>query len=184
MLQPICQASRAITEEYIGRLKALAHEDAEAGDCRQGGHLDSLMKAQWENCNPACHAKAVSEAVSTLNKHPCGWQPGRYTLNVSGQSYAVIICSRGGMAKILDERGENVSCFRRCHGSWQAFPSDAEMRFYRESERIYLAAYAIRLPPLSRRWAQAWVCREPSGLPSCRRKKAGRSGRVWVGQRC
>lgn len=57
----IRQVSRAITEEYIGRLKALAYEDAEAGDCRQGGHLDSLMKAQWENCDPACHAKAGTE---------------------------------------------------------------------------------------------------------------------------
>lgn len=63
------------------------------------------------------------------------------------------------MAKILDERGENVSCFRRCHGSWQVFPSDAEMRFYRESERIYLAAY-------EKAAAEPSVKRQETGTPA------------------
>ena len=137
----IRQVSRAMTEEYIDQLRTLAYEDAKTGACRQGGYLDALMKAQWEHCILAGHAKAVSEAVIALNKFPCGWQPGRYALNVSGQSYAVIIRSGAGRAKMLDEGGENIFCFHRCYGTWQAAPSDAETQFYWESDRIYLTAY-------------------------------------------
>ena len=137
----IRQVSRAMTEEYVARLQALAYEDAKTGVCGQGGHLSALKKTQWERCGSAGQADAVSEAVRALNKGSRCWRPGRYALNVSGQSYAVNIRSGAARAEMLDENGESLSCFCRRRGSWQVIPSDAEARFNLESDQIYLAAY-------------------------------------------
>ena len=100
-------------EEYVILLQVLAYEDAKTGVCRQGGHLSTLKKTQWERCGVAGQAKAVSAAVSALNKGSRCWKSGRYALYVSGQSYAVNIRSGANRAEMLDENGESLSCFRK-----------------------------------------------------------------------
>lgn len=137
----IRQVTRAMTEEYVIRLQTQAYEDAKTGVCRQSGHLSALKKTQWERCGAAGQAKAVSAAVSALNKGSRCWKLGRYALYVSSQSYAVNIRSGANRAEMLNEKGESLSCFRKWQGSWQTISSDAETRFNLESDQIYLAAY-------------------------------------------
>jgi hypothetical protein len=117
----IRQVTRAMREEYVIWLQALAYEDAKTGVCRQGGHLSVLKKTQWERCGAAGQAKAVSAAVSTLNKGSRCWKPGQYALYVPGQSYAVNIHSGANKEEMLDENGVSLSCFRKWQGSWQTF---------------------------------------------------------------
>lgn len=137
----IRQVSRAMTEEYVIRLQTVAYEDAKTGVCRQGGHLSALKKAQWERGGSVRETEVVSEAVSALNKGSRCWKPGRYALNVSGQSYAMNIRRGANRAEMLDESGESLFCFRKRAGLWQAVPSDAETYFHLKSDQIYLAAY-------------------------------------------
>ena len=119
----IRQITRAMRAEYVIRLQALAYEDAKTGVCRQGGHLSVLKKTQWERCGAAGQAKAVSAAVSTLNKGSRCWKPGQYGPAI----WSVPQCQSGGGGLSAAVFGGNAGCFL-CAGHYLLFLCHGENR--------------------------------------------------------
>ena len=135
------KAKKAMSDDYVEQIKAIAREDAKADKYMEpGGRFNRLCDAQRKRYISPDRAKAIAGASRVLNRVSKFPKAGKATFHLHGQAFKGIVY-KGWLkttAEVYDDKGQMIAGYTGV--GWTDVPTPAESLFDSESVQIYFAA--------------------------------------------
>lgn len=136
------KAKKAMSDDYVEQIKAIAREDAKADKYMEtGGRFNRLKDAQRQRYVSPDRAKAIAGASRVLNRVSKFPKAGKATFHLHGQAFKGIVY-KGWLkttAEVYDDKGRMIAGYTGV--GWTDVPTPEESQFNSDSVQIYAAAY-------------------------------------------
>ena len=173
LFKPItAKVSNALSDEYVGQIKAQARADAAKGrymdgyDSQPRTGFSALRDAQMKELVSPDRDRAIAQVTTALKSRKRRIEPGTDPLLLLMGIPCTAKVFHGPVnsttAQIYNEDGEMIAGYREAEG-WITVPTMDETRFQYESTQIYQAAYNAAKAELD---AAARRTETPGGGPS------------------